>query len=130
MIQVIFKIMAQQELPDEDDDEDADDDDSPALAASQSLDILALNLPPEKYITALLSCVQPALASPTPGHQRAAYQAIAVSAEGCQEHIRTKYLQSFLQCIGQGIKNNNPLVRNAALYTLGQFSEFIQPEIS
>ena len=47
-----------------------------------------------------------------------------------QEHIRSKYLQSFLQCIGQGIKNNNPLVRNAALYTLGQFSEFIQPEIS
>merc|ERR1711892_1117177 len=48
MIQVMFNIMAQQELPDEDEDED----DSPALAASQSLDILALNLPPEKYITA------------------------------------------------------------------------------
>merc|ERR1719376_1599658 len=130
MIQVIFKIMAQQELPDEDDDEDAEDDDSPALAASQSLDVLALNLPPEKYITALLSQVQPALSSPDPGHQRAAYQAIAVSAEGCQEHIRSKYLQNFLAIMGAGIRHENPVVRNSALYMLGQFSEFIQPEIS
>jgi len=130
MIQVIFKIMTQQELPDEDDDEDAEDDDSPALAASQSLDVLALNLPPEKYITALLSQVQPALSSPDPGHQRAAYQAIAVSAEGCQEHIRTKYLQNFLAIMGAGIRHENHVVRNSALYMLGQFSEFIQPEIS
>jgi len=131
MIQVIFSIMAQQDLPDEFDDEDAeDDDDSPALAASQSLDILALNLPPEKYITALLTQVQPALCSPSPGHQRAAYQAIAVSAEGCQEHIRTKYLQNFLQIMGTGIRHELPVVRNSALYMLGQFSEFIQPEIS
>ena len=71
MIQVIFSIMAQQELPD-DEDEDEDDDDSSALAASQSLDILALNLAHEKYITTLLSQVQPALASPSPAHNRAA----------------------------------------------------------
>jgi len=131
MINIVFSVMCQQELPDvEDDDNDKEDDDSPALAASQCLDILALNLPPEKFMTALLAQVQPALENSNPAYQRAAYQAIAVSAEGCQEHIRSKYLQSFLQCIGQGIKNNNPLVRNAALYTLGQFSEFIQPEIS
>ena len=130
MIQVMFNIMAQQELPDDDDDEDEDEDDSPALAASQSLDILALNLPPEKYITALLTQVQPALSSPIPGHQRAAYQAVVVSAEGCQEHIRTKYLQNFLQIMGAGIRHELPVVRNSALYMLGQFSEFIQPEIS
>ena len=41
----------------DDDDEDAEEDDTPALAASQALDIIALNLPPEKYISALLSQV-------------------------------------------------------------------------
>ncbi len=42
----------------QDDDEDAEEeDDCPALAASQSLDILALNLPPEKYMAALLAQV-------------------------------------------------------------------------
>ena len=58
MINVVFSIMCNQTLPeDEDDDEDEDDNDSPALAASQCLDILALNLPPEKYMTAVLAQV-------------------------------------------------------------------------
>lgn len=129
MINVIFSIMVQNE--DEDNDDDADEDeDTPALAASQALDALALSLPPEKYISALLSQVQPALAHASPFYQRAGYQALAVSAEGCQEHIRTKYLNSFLQILGNGIRHESVIVRNAALYMLGQFSEYIQPEIS
>ena len=49
----------------QDDDEDAEEeDDSPALAASQSLDILALNLPPEKYMAALLAQVPVPLINP------------------------------------------------------------------
>ena len=101
----------QELLDDDDDDEDADDDNSPPLAATQSLDILALNLPPEKYIAALLSQVQPALASSNPCHQRAGYQALAVSAEGCMESIRTKYLNNFLQILATGIKADHPAVR-------------------
>ena len=31
---------------------------------------------------------------------------------------------------GNGIRAEHQVVRNAALYMLGQFSEFIQPEIS
>ena len=52
----IFSIMTQNDAEDEDDDVE-EDDDTPALAASQALDTLALNLPPEKYISALLSQV-------------------------------------------------------------------------
>merc|ERR550519_326920 len=130
MIQVIFEVMAKQNVDEEDEEAEEDDEDSPGLAASQSLDILALNLPPEKYVSALLSHVQPALESPNPQEQRAAYQAIAVSAEGCQEYIRTKYLSSFLEIMGRGIRHPTTMVRNSALYMLGQFSEFIQPEIS
>ena len=131
MIQVLFSVMAAQELPDDDeDDEDAEDESSPALAATQSLDILALNLPPEKFMSSLLSQVQPALASTNPTHQRAGYQALAVSAEGCQEHIRNKYLNNMLVVLSNGIKQESPAVRNAAFYMLGQYSEFIQPELS
>merc|ERR1719219_2554483 len=131
MIQVLFSVMAAQELPEDDeDDEDAEDESTPHLAATQSLDILALNLPPEKFMSSLLSQVQPALASSNPAHQRAGYQALAVSAEGCQEHIRTKYLNNMLVVLSNGIKQENPAVRNAAFYMLGQYSEFIQPELS
>jgi hypothetical protein len=48
--------------------------------------------------------------------QRAAYQTIAVS--------------KYLQIMGSEIRHNLPVVWNSALYMLGQFSEFIQPEIS
>jgi len=129
MINVIFSIMAQNETEDDDDD-CCEDDDTPALAASQALDTLALSLPPEKYISSLLAQVQPALNSSSPFVLRAAYQALAVSAEGCQEHIRSKYLNKFLQILGNGIKHEHQIVRNSALYMLGQFSEYIQPEIS
>lgn len=55
---------------------------------------------------------------------------MAILAEGCSEFIRNKYLQPFLQCICQGITESSSVVRNAALFALGQFSEYLQPDIS
>jgi len=62
--------------------------------------------------------------------KKASYVAIAVLAEGCAEYIRLNYLEYFLRCICRGITDPSPIVRNAALYALGQFSEHLQPEIS
>ena len=71
------------------------------MAACQAVDTLAVNLPPDKFMPALLSHVQPALQRTdggAPGMTKAAFNALAVSAEGCSEYIRTKkYLGSFLQ---------------------------------
>jgi len=105
MIDVIFSIMA----CDEEDENDCcssnnnccGNDDSTVPAARQALDILALSLPSDKYITTLLKHVEPALANPSPFSQRAALQALAVSADGCQDHIREKYLASFLQALAR-----------------------------
>lgn len=47
-------------------------------------------------------------------------------AEGCSENIMRKYLVDFLKCIDAGIQHPVPAVRNAALYALGQFSEYLQ----
>ena len=117
---------------DDDDPPDNPESKSPPSSASQTLDMLALNLPPEKFMPALLKHVEPALLSNDPAKLKGAYYALAVTAEGCSEHIRNKIgLEKFLHAIGNGIKNENyPQVRNAALYALGQFSEFLQPEIS
>ena len=41
-----------------------------------------------------------------------------------------KLLFLFHQVIFFGIKHEHPSVRHAALYALGQFSEYLQPEIS
>lgn len=56
--------------------------------------------------------------------------ALAILAEGCSECIRSNYLNHLLPYIYQGIREISPVVRNAALFALGQFSEHLQPEIS
>ncbi len=129
MINVLFPIMSK--ISDEDlDDEPEVESSDPSMCACQTMDILAINMPPEKFMSALLTHVQPALKGTDPEKKKGAFNALAVSAEGCSEHIRTKYLVTLLQVIGNGIRDENPVVRNAALYALGQFSEFLQPDIS
>ena len=61
---------------------------------------------------------------------RAAYHAVAVCIEGCSEYIKTHHFDQFVKAILDGIQSGNNLVRNAALYALGQASEFLQPGIS
>ena len=133
MINVLFPIMCtirEENDLDEDEDDEELESDSPNLCAAQTLDILAINLPPEKYMSALMAHLTPALNSSDPTLLKGAFEAIAVSAEGCSDHIRKKHLTSLLKCIGMGIKHEVPAVRNAALYALGQFSEYMQPEIN
>lgn len=140
MVNVLFPIICtvgpnakqEEDVNDDDDDDDEDDleNDSPNVCAVQQLDLLAINLPPEKYMSALMAHVNPALNSSDPMLLKGAYEALAVSAEGCSDHIRKKYLSTFLKYLDAGIKHPMAVVRNAALYALGQFSEYMQPEIS
>lgn len=55
---------------------------------------------------------------------------MAVLAEGCADHIRTKMLSSMLQTVCRSLSDNNQVVRSAALFALGQFSEHLQPDVS
>lgn len=95
-----------------------------------ALDLLAINMPPEKMIPPLLQLLEPALQSSDPMHRRAAFLSLAVIAEGCSEAICSKYLQVMLNIIKGGIADNVPCVRISSFFALGQFSEHLQPEIS
>lgn len=103
---------------------------NPMTCATQTMDILALHVPPEKLIPPLLLLVEPAVQGDDILRKKAAYLCVAVIAEGCSEAICTKYLYPLLECVKAGITNPNSLVRNAALFALGQFAEHLQPEIS
>ena len=46
------------------------------------MDCLAINLPPEKYMSALMNHLSPALESNNPALLKGAFEAMAVSAEG------------------------------------------------
>lgn len=104
---------------------------TPMNCATQTLDVLALNIPPKNLIPPLLALLEPALqTSNDPLQKKAAYLSIAVIAEGCSSAICKKYLRPLLDCIKTGITDPNPVIRNSALFALGQFSEHLQPEIS
>lgn len=136
IVQVVFNLMAS--ACDEEDDEDDDheeyftgsDESSPRTTATQTMDLLALHVPPEKLLPPLLSLIEPALKGSDPLQKRAAYLSMAVIAEGCGETICAKYLRLLLDCIKVGIIDPNTIIRNAALFALGQFSEHLQPDIT
>lgn len=128
IVNTLFQLMS---LPPEDGDEEeyftAEPGESTAMTcATQTLDLIALNLPPEKLIPPLLLHIEPALQGNDLCAKKAAYLSMAVLAEGCADCIRKRYLQSFLQCICKGITDPNSVVKNAALFALGQFSEHLQ----
>ncbi len=108
MVNVLFPIICTMsphqnengEIEDEDEEDDVESD-SPNLCAAQTLDVLAINLPPEKYMSALMSHLNPALNSSDPMLLKGAFEALAVSAEGCSDHIRKKHLTTFLKYLGK-----------------------------
>nr|XP_036220173.1 importin-4 isoform X2 [Bactrocera oleae] len=132
IIRVVFNLMAT-EPEDEDDDEEyflGEDNSNPMTTATQTMDLLALSVPPEKLIPPLLQLLEPALQGQDPLPRRAAYLSMAVIAEGCSEAICNKYLETMLNIVKVGITDPIPLVRNAAFFALGQFSEHLQPDIT
>lgn len=134
IIAVLFELMAS---PSDDSGDDTDEYfgsnevTTPMNCATQTLDVLALSIPPKNLIPPLLAILEPALqTSNDPLQKKAAYLSIAVIAEGCSAAICKKYLRPLLDVIKTGITDQNPVIRNSALFALGQFSEHLQPEIS
>uniref|UniRef100_A0A2L2Y6J1 Importin-4 n=1 Tax=Parasteatoda tepidariorum TaxID=114398 RepID=A0A2L2Y6J1_PARTP len=130
MLEVLFPLMCQP-CPGDTDDVDYEElEISLPSAAGQALDIMALHLPPTKLMPLIMQYIKPAFGHPNPHHRKAAFLALSVIAEGCSEYIREKYLPSFLPIIEQGVKDPDSCVCNSALYAIGQYAEYLQPDIS
>lgn len=119
IIGVVFMLMGTPSEDGESDDESDGEEDyftgnensNPRTTATQTMDLLALNVPPEKLIPPLLQLIEPALQNNDPNQKKAAYLCLAVIAEGCGEAICAKYLPLMLNCIKVGIVDPNPVVR-------------------
>ncbi|KAH7978311.1 hypothetical protein HPB49_005181 [Dermacentor silvarum] len=130
LLDVLFPIMEEVSAGEldrvEDEEEDEQSCQSPSACAAQLIDTMALHLPPEKLLPPLFQHVDKYVKSDKASQRRAAYLAIAVIAEGCSEAIRQKHLPAFVQAICEGVLDNDVHVRNAALFALGQFADFLQ----
>ncbi|XP_036374883.1 importin-4-like [Megalops cyprinoides] len=137
ILQTVFPILSASPPPGQEDPEDQeqegdDDEDSetPKHFAAQVIDTLALHMPPEKLFHQLMPLTQACLASANPYERKGGLMCLAVLAEGCADHIRTKMLSSMLQTVCRSLSDENQVVRSAALFALGQFSEHLQPDVS
>lgn len=137
ILQSIFPVLTASPPPgvqdpedEEDDSGDGTDEENPKHTAAQIIDTMALHTPPEKLFHHLLPLTQACLTSEDPYQKKGGLMCLAVLAEGCADHMRTKMLSSVLQTVCQSLSDSNQVVRSAALFALGQFSEYLQPEIS
>lgn len=131
ILAVLFEVICSEtDLDNTDEFFSGEGNNTPVTAATQTLDLLAINMAPEKLIPPLLQLLEPALQNPDQLRRRGAFLCIAVIAEGCSEAICNKYLEVMLNIIKSGIADNAPIVRIASFFALGQFSEYMQPEIS
>ncbi|KAG7248345.1 LOW QUALITY PROTEIN: hypothetical protein CRUP_020267, partial [Coryphaenoides rupestris] len=105
---------------------DGSDSESPKHYAAQVIDTMALHMPPEKLFQQLMPLAQACLSSGNPYERKGGLMCLAVLAEGCADHIRTKMLSSMLQTVCQSLSDSNQVVRSAGLFALGQFSEHLQ----
>ncbi|XP_062813347.1 importin-4 [Anolis carolinensis] len=139
ILTTLFPIMSAEPPPGQMDAEDEQTEEdieeraevqTPKHYAAQVVDMLALHLPPEKLFPQLTLLMEPALLSSNPYHRKAGLMCLAVLAEGCGDHIRKKHLQPMLQVVCRALLDESQVVRNAALFALGQFSENLQPDIA
>uniref|UniRef100_A0A673LU62 Importin-4-like n=1 Tax=Sinocyclocheilus rhinocerous TaxID=307959 RepID=A0A673LU62_9TELE len=135
ILQVVFPILSAAPPPGEEDPEDEENDtegdsENPKHFAVQVIDTMALHMPPEKLFNQLLPFTQACLSSENSYERKGGLMCMAVLAEGCADHIRTKMLSSMLQTVCRSLSDNNQVVRSAALFALGQFSEHLQPDVS
>lgn len=130
IIDVVMELMAR--TGDNEDEEyftgDADQM-TPVTAASQTFDLIALNIPADKVVYYILEKIEPHIQGNDPCRKKAAFLCLAILSEGCSECIRKRYLEAFVNCVCEAIKDNSTLVKNAAFFALGQFSEHLQVSI-
>lgn len=129
ILQVLIPIICDGDEDEDDEDEDAESH-NPSQYAVQCVDTMALHLPPEKFLSKLTPMVDNCLKSAEACHRRAAYLILAVIVEGCGDYIMTKMLSQMLETVCTGLNDSSHIVRNAALFAVGQFSEHLQPDIS
>lgn len=109
---------------------DDTDTQTPCASALQVIDELALHLPPEKIFAQLMPFIAASSSSDVISHQRGLLLTLACLSEGTSEYIKSKHIDAFLQLACKGASHSNPLIRNAAMFAIGQFSEFLFPDMN
>uniref|UniRef100_T1IFX5 Importin N-terminal domain-containing protein n=1 Tax=Rhodnius prolixus TaxID=13249 RepID=T1IFX5_RHOPR len=133
VLDVLFTIMCSK--PEDDNLEEyftsEPEDDTLVTCACETLDDIAMNINPLALLQPMMNLIKPPFENHTNPYQRkAAYLCLGIISQGCSTYVRSHLLEQFVSLIYAGISDSEPVARNAALFTVGQFAEHLQPEIS
>lgn len=51
---------------------------------------------------------------------------MAFVSDGCSEYLKKSYLKQFVTAIKMGLNSSNETVKSAAMYALGEVSQYVQ----
>lgn len=121
ILQVMCPLLAESTSRDEDDDL------APDRAAAEVIDTMALNLskhvfPPVFEFASLSS------KNVNPKFREASVTSLGIISEGCSDLMKGK-LEPILLIVLGALGDSEQMVRGAASFAMGQFAEYLQPEI-
>lgn len=124
------KAILQEEIDDGIMSENESDKNTVYTSALQTLDEVANNLPAETTIKILASHISDLLNSDNAKHLRAGLLILSVISEGCAELILLDHMEELTGKILENLNHADSVVQSAAYFTLGQFSEYLKPDIA
>lgn len=132
ILSVIFGIMKAPPLDDEEEQYFSSDasEDTLLSCACETLDTIAINAEPKKFINPIMDMTRPLLESSDPYDRKGGYLVMGIICQGCENYIRNKILDNYASTVYKGINDSSTVVRNAALFAMGQMAEHLQPEIA
>jgi HEAT repeat protein len=107
--------------------ENDDDDLAPDRAAAEVIDTMALNIPKQVF-PPVFEFASVNYQHANPKFREASVTALGVISEGCLDLMKTK-LEPILHIVLAALRDPEQMVRGAASFALGQFAEYLQPEI-
>lgn len=51
---------------------------------------------------------------------------MAFVSDGCSEYLKKSYLKQFVTAIKMGLNSSNEIVKSAAMFALGEVSQYVQ----
>ncbi|KAF6208061.1 hypothetical protein GE061_016511 [Apolygus lucorum] len=132
ILSVLFELMCSKPEDDEEEEYFTSDPEEDTLltCACETLDNIALSVDAKKLIGPVMEFVRNAIMSANPYQKKGGYLTLGIVSQGCEAYIRRHCLQEVVDCVQMGVAEPHPVVRAAALFALGQFAEYLQPEIS
>lgn len=61
-----------------------------------------------------------------PNALKASFMTMAFVSDGCSEYLKKSYLKQFVTAIKMGLNSSNETVKSAAMYALGEVSQYVQ----